>query len=370
MKRLQIGIDINEANVKNRVGTGQYCYHILKYFSTRPEFDFHLYHRDPILQDLPQESLHWHYHQVGPSRGWISFGLPLYLLTHPKNDVFWSPAHYMPGITMCPSVVTVHDLAYVYFPELFLQSDLYKLTSWTRSAVRQSTKVIAVSRATKNDLAQLYHVDPAKVAVIHNGYDADVFNLSPKISPQLLNNWQLQPNQYILFLGTIQPRKNATKLIAAFDILKAKGYSGKLVLAGGIGWLAEETLKTLKASPNFKDIVLTGYISDEVRKTLYTYCDVYVLPSLYEGFGVPAIEAMGCGAPVAVSNNSSLPEVVGDAAVLFDPHDQNTIVKAIENLKQDRQAWVQKSLARAQEFSWAKCAEQTLDIIVKTAQSI
>lgn len=366
MKRLQIGIDINEANVASRVGTGQYTYHILQNWYKHKEIDFHLYHRDPLRADMPAQTEHWQYHEVGPSPAWIRFGLPLYLLTHARNDIFWSPAHYMPAYTGCKSVVTIHDLAYEYFPKLFLPSDLYKLKNWTRAAVKQASKVVAVSKATKADLLKLYEVSGDKVSVVHNGYDADIFNLSPKISPDLLANYNLSPESYILFLGTIQPRKNAIKLVEAFGLLKEKGYKGKLVIAGNIGWLADETLSAIKSSPVASDIIMTGYVSDDTRKTLYTYADVYVLPSLYEGFGVPAIEAMGCGAPVAVANNSSLPEVVGDAGVLFDEQSPADIARAINELKSDRSKWSKLSLARAKDFSWDKCAEETLQALISS----
>jgi glycosyltransferase involved in cell wall biosynthesis len=172
----------------------------------------------------------------------------------------------------------------------------------------------------------------------------------------------------LLFLGTIQPRKNALKLIQAFHLLKQSGYKGKLVLAGKIGWMAEETLEAIKHSPEAKDIVMTGYVSDETRRALYTYADVYVLPSLYEGFGVPAIEAMGCGAPVAVANNSSLPEVVGDAGLMFNAADPADIARAITQIKQDRASWVAKSLSRAKHFSWDKCAEETLKVLIEASK--
>lgn len=368
MKKLRIGIDINEANVAQRVGTGQYCYHVLKHSNRRTDLDFHLYHRDPLQGDLPPESAHWHYHQVGPNRAWLRFGLPLYLVTHQRNDVFWSPAHYAPIYSGGSSVVTIHDLAYEFFPDLFLQSDLYKLKNWTRAAVKNAKHLVAVSEATKHDLVSLYDVPSSKVSVVHNGYDADCFNMGPVISPNLLKNYFLEPYSYLLFLGTIQPRKNAIKLVQAFHLLKQAGYKGKLVIAGNIGWLADETLVVINSSPEKKDIFLTGYVSDEARKTLYTYCDVYVLPSLYEGFGVPAIEAMACGAPVVVANNSSLPEVVGDAGGLFNASDPADIARAVTEIKSDRYIWVKKSLARAKHFSWEKCAKETIDVLIATAK--
>lgn len=366
---IRIGIDINEANVKNRVGTGQYTYNILRYFEQHKEIEFHLYHRDPLSPELPPEREGWRYHQVGPSRGWIRFGLPLYLLTHPKNDIFWSPAHYMPIYTGGKGVVTIHDLAYEYFPKFFLPSDLYKLKNWSRQAVKQADKVIAVSEATKRDLLALYDLADDKVEVVHNGYDSDIFNVSSPAKQSLLANFKLKAFDYLLFLGTIQPRKNAIKLVQAFHLLKEQGYSGKLVLAGGIGWMADETLSVIKNSKVSKDIIMTGYVSDETRKALYTYADVYVLPSLYEGFGVPAIEAMACGAPVAVANNSSLPEVVGEAGVLFNASDPADIESAVMKLKQDRAGWSKKSLKRAKSFSWEKCAEGTLKVLIASKES-
>lgn len=371
---IKIGIDINEANVTNRVGTGQYCYNILKRWYGLKNLDFQLYHRDLLQADLFPSRIRdssggtWQYHQVKPSRGWIRFALPLKLATSAKNDVFWSPAHYMPSLTRCPSVVTIHDLAYEFFPDLFLPSDLYKLKNWSRKAVVQSQHVIAVSQATKDDLIKIYDVPEEKISVVHNGYDSDLFNLKHPSRSAILTNFKLEKNNYLLFLGTIQPRKNAIKLIQAFHLLKQQGYPGKLVLAGGIGWLADDTLKVIKESPEHKDIVLTGYINDEARKALYEHCDVYVLPSLYEGFGVPALEAMGCGAPVAVSNNSSLPEVVGDAGMIFNPSDPADIAKAVLEIKKDRKKWIAKSLHRAKQFSWDKCADETLAILQKVAK--
>lgn len=371
---LRIGIDINEANVKNRVGTGQYCYNVLKRWYDRQDIDFHLYHRDELVSELfpPRATTNhaggWHYHHIKPSRGWIRFGLPLHLILSKKNDLFWSPAHYMPRVTGCPSVVTIHDLAYEYFPDLFLRSDLYKLKNWSRQAVAQASHVIAVSQATKDDLVKLYAVPSDKITVVHNGYDADLFSLARKADVAILTTYQLHKQNYLLFLGTIQPRKNAIKLVQAYHLLKKQGYTGKLVIAGSIGWLADDTLRVIKDSPEFKDIVLTGYVSDETRKALYTHCDVYVLPSLYEGFGVPAIEAMGCGAPVAVANNSSLPEVVGDAGLLFNASDPADIARAVLEIKQDREHWVKKSIQRAKHFSWDKCADDTLTTLLETAK--
>jgi len=197
MKKLRIGIDINEANVASRVGTGQYAYHILKAWYQNKDVDFHLYHRDSLLGDLAPENDHWHYHQVGPAKAWLRFGLPLNLfLTRAKYHAFWSPAHYTPTYVGSPSVVTIHDLAYEYFPDLFLKSDLYKLKNWTRIAVQQADQIIAVSHATKHDLSSMYGVPDSKISVVHNGYDSDIFN-TQNADQSVLAKYKIHNTKYI-----------------------------------------------------------------------------------------------------------------------------------------------------------------------------
>jgi len=146
-------------------------------------------------------------------------------------------------------------------------------------------------------------------------------------------------------------------------LLKEGGYKGKLVLAGKVGWMAEETLEVIKDSPDHEDIVMTGYVSESTRQALYKYADVFVLPSLYEGFGVPVLEAMASGCPVVASNNSSLPEVVGKAGLLFNPADPADIARAVLEIKQDRAGWVKKGLKQVAKFSWDKCAGETLKVL-------
>lgn len=360
---MKIGIDGNEVNIENRAGTGQYTERILAEWYKNREHDFHIYLRESPLSHLPQADTHWHYHVLGPRYGWTRFALPFYLTAH-KHDVFWNPAHYLPPITSCPSVVTIHDLAYEYFPELFLPQDLYKLKNWTKSSVKNATRVIAVSEATKQDLIRTYNVSKDKVMVISNGYDADLFNTTKAISTNFLTSQNLKPNGYLLYVGTIQPRKNVIKLVQAFRIMKASGYKGKLVIAGKIGWLADETLAAVDSSPDKKEIVVTGYIDDQTRLTLYRHAQVFVLPSLYEGFGVGALEAMAVGTPVAVSDNSSLPEVVGEAGVYFNPTDPEDMANSITKVINNRDKYSQKALFRAKNYSWKKTAKETLKTII------
>lgn len=360
---MQIAIDANEANVKTRVGTGQYTHELLSRWHADSRHDFTLFLKNPPLSSLPPSGPHWQYRLLRPSRAWTRFALPLHLSLSRRFDVFFSPAHYLPPVTGCPSVVTIHDLAYEYFPSLFLPADRYKLSRWTRAAVKQATRVIAVSEATKQDLVKLYHTPADKIVVIPNGYNTTLFSINNTISPKLLDHWPLTIGHYILFLGTLQPRKNVTRLVQAFRLLKENGYRGKLVLAGQVGWLADELLDIIRTSPDHDDIIMTGYVPDETRQALYTHAEVFCLPSLYEGFGVPVLEAMASGCPVAAADNSSLPEVVGEAGLLFNPADPADIAAAITTLHDNRAKYVKLGLAQAKKFSWTKCAAETLKVL-------
>lgn len=364
--KLSFAIDANEANVSERVGTGEYTYNILKAWAHKPQHDFHLYLRANPLPDLPPESDNWHYHVIGPWRGWTRLAFPYHLLTGPKHNAVWSPAHYLPPFTRSPGVVTIHDLAYEYFPELFLRDDLFKLTKWTRSSAERAARIITVSEATKQDVVKLYGIPDKKITVVPNGYDAGT---AAPAKPTNLSQFGLQKSRYLLFVGTVQPRKNVVRLIQAFRLLREKGYPGKLVLAGKIGWMAEETLKAIQDSPDHDRIIMTGYISRETKFSLYRHADMLVLPSLYEGFGVPVLEAMANGCPVVASNNSSLPEVVGEAGILFDPADPVSLVGAVEAMHLKRSAYIKKGLARVQQYSWSRCASETLTCLMQTAIS-
>ncbi|MEI6690175.1 MAG: glycosyltransferase family 1 protein [bacterium] len=364
-KKLSIALDGNEANVVERVGTGQYAFNILTRWAGNTTYDFHIYLRTQPVADMPKAGKNWHYHVVGPNKAWTRLALPLALAQSHQHDVFWNPAHYLPPFTFGKSVVTIHDLAYEYFPELFLPKDLYQLTHWTKASVKHATHVIAVSSATKRDLVKLYRVPAGKISVIYNGYDQDIFNTKFKLDPKKLQDHSLSSGAFILFVGTIQPRKNLINLIHAFGIMKDHGYKGKLVIAGKVGWLADDTLAAVAHSSVKDDIVLTGYISDETRQLFNRYASVVVLPSLYEGFGMPLIEAMASGTPVAGSNNSSIPEVVGKGGELFDPSSPDSIAAAIFKVINSRTSYSKQALAQAAKFSWDKCADETLKALVE-----
>ena len=175
--------------------------------------------------------------------------------------------------------------------------------------------------------------------------------------------------QYLLYVGTVQPRKNISTLVQAFHLLKkARKYQGKLVIAGTLGWMAEETMRGLRESRYANDIIYTGYVAADDLPVFYKAADMLVLPSRYEGFGIPLLEAMACGTPVAAADNSSLPEVVGKAGELFDPNDSARLATVILEVRDNRKALVERGLQRVRDFSWEKTARETLQVLEDVAK--
>lgn len=354
-----IGIDGNEANVANRVGVSTYTYELLHYFCSvaNENQQFVVYLRNTPSNDLPKESEYFTYQIVKPNFMWSQFSLPFQLYTGKKPNVFFSPAHYAPRFCPSPTVVTIHDLAYKLFPNEFLKGDLYKLTKWTEYSIRKASKVICVSKHTKKDLVRFYPYVDTKTAVVYNGF---------RTSKLKTKNLELRNRKpYILYVGTIQPRKNVVTLINAFEVFSQSHPEYELKIVGKQGWLFKDTMEKIESSPVKSKITYLGFVDDSTLPHLYKNAFATVLPSLYEGFGLPVLEAMSLGSPVIASNNSSLPEIAGDAALLCDPHDPQSIVTSLERLqdKKLRADLIKESQKQIALFSWEKCGAETLAVI-------
>lgn len=361
-----IGIDGNETNVQEKVGVSVYTFELLNYFSkvANDKLQFKTFLKNSPLRDLPHQT-NWHtYEVVRGSIFWSQFFLPLRLNLKRDIEVFFTPAHYAPRFCPVPLVVTIHDLSYFYFSEEFLKKDLYKLKNWTKYSVEKAKKIIAVSNNTKQDLIKFYSVPESKIEVIYNGYEKRTINLDLRFK-----NYDLIKN-YILYVGTLQPRKNIPILIHAFNKFRKNNPDLKLVITGKKGWLYEEIFNLVKKLALEKDVIFTGYVADERLAYLYRNAFCFVLPSLYEGFGLPVLEAMSFDCPVISSNSSSLPEVGGDACLYFDPKSKEELLKRLEELKNNedlRKNLIEKGRERIKLFSWQKCANQTLKIIKSVA---
>lgn len=367
-----IGYDANEANVEKRVGSGQYAYEILRHMALLLGQDqLWIYLKNSPKLDFPQANEQVKYLIFGPKPLWTQIALPLRLYTRKHPNVFFSPAHYAPRLCPVPSVITIHDLSYLKFPDLFLKKDLKQLESWTKYSVKQAAHIITPSKSAKEDVVNFYKYPEDKIIVIQHGYDKERFNenLDEAKVTQVKQKYGIS-GDYVLYLGTLQPRKNIERLIDAFNVLlsnpEPRTSNLHLVIAGKKGWLFESVFQKVKSMHLEKHVIFTDYVKDDEVPYLYKGARLYVLPSLYEGFGMPLIEAMACGTPVAASNVSSIPEVIGPG-LFFNPENTDEIahsIKTITTMAEGKyRSLQQKSINHAKQFSWQKAARETLLVL-------
>jgi glycosyltransferase involved in cell wall biosynthesis len=363
---IKIGVDGNEANVEKRVGVSVYALNILKYFCNiaKQEIQFNIYLKKPPLTDLPRENKYFKYKTIPGNFLWSQISLPLFLYQHKNIDVYFSPAHYLPGFCPVPQVVTIHDVAYLYYPEDFTKKDLWQLKNWTASSIKKAKQIIAVSKTTKKDIVKNYDVDENKVTVVYNGFEK--ISQKSKVKNQNLNSKVKNKEPFILFVGTIQPRKNLITLIEAFDKFSQTNKDFKLVIVGKKGWLYEDIFEKVKTMKLEYKIIFTGHVTDEELIWYYKNAFCLTLPSIYEGFGIPVLEAMSYGCPVIASFSSSLPEIGGEASLYFDPKNSDDLLEKLESLQNNnelRKELISKGQQRIKDFSWEKCGRETLDVI-------
>lgn len=354
-----IGIDANEANLtKNRVGINQYAFDLLHaLFESNSPHSFVIYLKTPALPDLPKPRQNWTYRILPFPKLWTQTRLPFDLFTHkPRPDVFFSMTHYAPRWCPVPNVVAIMDVGFLTTQDQFTAKDYNQLKQWTGYSVRAATKVIAISEFTKKDIIKNYNRKSSDVVVTPLGYDQNLFRHTKK--PEVLKKYHIS-EPYILFLSSLKPSKNVEGLINAFFALKNKKL--QLVIAGKKGWLYEQIFKLVHTLGLANKVVFTGFVDENEVPVLMSMAEAYVLPSFFEGFGIPVLEAMACGTPVVVSNVASLPEVAGDAGIYIDPHDVNSIMQGIEvALGPKRKEFVLKGLSRVKSFSWEKTSAQTI----------
>ena len=291
----------------------------------------------------------------------------------PKPDVFFAPAHYTPPFLNSPLVVTIHDTAYEYFPNEFRKQDLYQLRNWTKSSVDRALKIIAVSKNTKKDIIDLYKAPDNKINVIYNGFAraSQSVNSQSKIN-SITKVTKPLVNKFILYVGTLQPRKNILTLIDAFHLLKQERNDKlKLVIVGKKGWLYDKIFTKVNELNLQDEIIFKGFVSDSELINIYQRASVFVLPSFYEGFGIPILEAMSYDCPVICSETSALPEVGGNACLYFNPHDKIDLAAKIKSVLADpvqRVTLIRKGREQIKKFSWKKCGEETYSLLTKVGE--
>lgn len=369
-----IGVDGNEANVRERVGVSVYTFKHLFYFQkmANQNVRFIVFLKQSPFNDLPDETEYFKYCVVEGSFFWSLIHLPLALLgnlfSKEKINVFFSPAHYTPALCFCPLVVTIHDVAYLHFPDEFLKRDLYQLKNWTSDSLKKSSKVITVSKTTKKDVINYYHIPESEIEVIYNGFEKEINGQRAQIDLSKMTPPIIPP--YILHVGTIQPRKNIITLIRAMTVIHKTLPDFKLVITGKKGWLFDQIFREARNLYLENKIIFTGYVTDEELVHLYKNAFCFVLPSLYEGFGIPILEAMSFGCPVISSFSSSLTEVGKEAALYFDPTNHVELSDKVIQLERDKKLrtdLIKKGAQRIKQFSWDLCAKETLKVLMNIA---
>ncbi len=298
------------------------------------------------------------------NRRWWSIGLPLHLLRS-SFDLFHGTNYEIPLWSRRPSVVTIHDLSLFLHPEAH-QQHLVRRARWRLPLMAKfAARIITPSNSVKTEVCETLKIDPDKVVVTPEAprstfkrrEGAEVIELHQRLG---INK------DFILFVGTVEPRKNLHRLVEAFDqLVRTTSLSTQLVIAGGQGWLMDDFSSVIKQKKLGDRICLTGYLQDEELSALYSSCKAFVYPSLYEGFGLPPLEAMACGAPVITSRIPSISETVGTAARLVDPRDVNDLASAIAELLTDettRRHFADAGVEHVKKFTWEQTALKTLDV--------
>ena len=271
--------------------------------------------------------------------------------------LFHAPHYVLPPLVQCRSVVTIHDCIHLMFPQYLPQRGAFTYAKWSiTQAAQRATRVMTVSESSKRDILRYVDTEPGKIDVIYNAYD-ERFAIEPREDEvvRVRERYQLH-DEFVLYAGNVKPHKNLERLIEAFHLVRKRGLDHlKLVLIGDEISKYTALRRAVHRHQLHKYVRFLGYLPEETLAVMYRLAGVFVFPSLYEGFGLPPLEAMASGTPVVTSNVSSLPEVAGDAAVLVDPYDPKAIADGIYSVLTDerlRREMVHKGIARAGMFSW------------------
>jgi len=369
-KKLRIGVDIRPF-YEPLTGVGWYLYYLLHELARHEDVELLLFgdarvtdHGPRLHVDLPANARLCTFDLRGVPQSRLSRPLTaaayVAWIELTGCDVFFGANYFLPRLHAAVArrrVITVHDLTYKRFPELLQKETLENLHRQMMREVALADAVVCVSESTRRDLLRYYDVDPSRAVTIHSGLG----------TPATAEPFEGLPARYILFVSTIEPRKDLGTLIDAYERLRARGaYDGSLVVVGKIGWKAQSLVPRLRGP----GIVHLDYLRASQLATVYAKAEVFVFPSLYEGFGFPLLEAMARGIPSIAARSSSLPEIGGEAALYFPPADAAALTTQLERVLTDptlREELAARGRSRAAEFRWERAAEETLAVLRRAA---
>ncbi len=341
------------------------------------------YTRNLYLEFLKQYDRHYNFHLLQVSSSdfqtqknnryrrilFENFSLPVNFRRH-NFDLYHSPSYVLPYFANIPSVLTIHDLLTLDCPELCQNGSVLYFKFLLPLSVKKANKIIAVSNTVKKDILRHFNIPENKIEVIYHGV-SPVFKKSSDTT--VLKKYHL-PEKYILFVGNIEPKKNLERLIRAFDLLKKNtALPHKLVIAGKKGWKYKPVFDSIAGLKIAKEVIFTGYVPESDLPAVYSMADLFTFPSLYEGFGIPPLEAMACEIPVLISSQGALPEITGGRCLQVNPFDVHEIAGGINRLLTDdhlRKKSVTAGKEWVKQFTWEKAAEETLRIYEQVINEI
>lgn len=377
-----IGIDGNEANISHKVGINVYAYELLKSIyelnnkNLTDPIKFIVFLKENPNSDMPKATKNWEYKILKGTGFWIITRLSPYLILNSnKLDIFFSPTHYLPFAPFLPMVCSIMDLGYLNSSEQFKKKDFWQLKLWTAYSLYVSKSILTISETTRKDIVRHYKFTQNKVNVTLLGYDNKKFNelISQKDVRHIKTKYSIV-NDYILFLSTLKPSKNVGRLIKAWGLIYKDFPKYCLVIAGKKGWLWDDIFTEVKKLGLEEKIVFTDFVDEDLKPALIAGARVFVMPSLWEGFGLDVLNAMACGVPVVISDRGSLPEITGGSAgVKVDPLDIQSIARGISKVLKMSEIEYNKmskeGLKVAKEFSWEKTAKNTIEVLISSLKN-
>lgn len=368
----RIGLNAHLLNLSGNyrsAGINWYIYRLLQSLSTIADFDYTIFLSDRTAREhftrmsvcLSQMPTHKPIARIV----WEQFVQP-FTLRHERIELLHGLAFAGPLAISIPWVVTVYDLSFMRYPQSFNTANRVYLTWAVRNSLRRANRVIAISESTRRDLISIFGAKPDLVTVVYCGADPAFAPSNNHAEVEALRARRGLPDRFILHVGTIEPRKNIARLVRAFARAKrAARLPHKLVLIGARGWKYTEVDRTIEQENMQDEVIFAGYVPQDELPLWYRAADLFAYPSIYEGFGMPPLDAMASGIPVITSNAASLPEVVGDAALQVAPDDEGALADALVRAVTDRalrEQMIARGLAQAAQFSWTRAARETADI--------
>ena len=385
---MRIGIDcrtiLNPA-ASEKAGIAHYTYHLVKTLlaiAKEDEFVLFFDHRArDVVKEFSRANSQIRFFAFSQYKKYLPFVyshvLTASTIAHELLDVYHSPANIIPLRYKGKFCVTTHDLAIYRNPDLFPPSQGFSIKYIVPRSIHRAKKVIAVSESTKKDVQEFFGVDSKNIKVIYEGVDHNRFFVSSQRADQsdyIKKKYKIR-NKFLLFVGTLEPRKNLIRLLEAFYRLLADRPEYKeqyqLVLAGAKGWLYDSIFDEVKNRRLGNNVLFPGYVTSKDLPLLYQQATLFIYPSLYEGFGLPVLEAMSSGTPVITSAVSAMPEIAGPGALLVDPQDTEEITKSMREFLEDkeiRKSYSEKGKKQAHKFSWQKCARETMEVYREVAK--